>query len=71
VTREAAASVEDVLYRRTRAALFEPEARTAVAEPIAARMRALHGWDEPKTASELAAARARLAADLDFGNEPA
>jgi glycerol-3-phosphate dehydrogenase len=71
VTREAAATVEDVLYRRTRVALFEPEARSAVAEPIATRMRALLGWDEAKAAAELAAARARLAADLDFGNEPA
>jgi len=71
VTREAAAHVEDVLYRRTRAALFEPEARTAIAEPIAARMRALLGWDAARSASELSEVRARLAADLDFGNEPA
>ena len=66
VTREAAASVEDVLYRRTRAALFEPEARNTVAEPIARRMATLLGWSDEKTSAELGNARARLAADLDF-----
>jgi glycerol-3-phosphate dehydrogenase len=71
VTREAAATVEDVLYRRTRAALFEPEARTAIAEPIARRMAALLGWSDEKTSVQLAEARARLAADLDFSDEPA
>ncbi|MFI5316636.1 MAG: glycerol-3-phosphate dehydrogenase/oxidase [Myxococcota bacterium] len=71
VSREAAATVEDVLYRRTRAALFEAEARDAVAEPIARRMAGLLGWSAEKTAVELAGARARLAADLDFEDAPA
>ena len=35
VAREAAATVEDVLYRRTRAALYEPDARSAIAAPLA------------------------------------
>jgi glycerol-3-phosphate dehydrogenase len=71
VSHEAAATVEDVLYRRTRAALFEAEARNAIAEPIARRMAALLGWSAEKTGAELASARARLAADLDFADEPA
>jgi glycerol-3-phosphate dehydrogenase len=70
VQREAAATVEDVLYRRTRAALFEPEARNSIAEPIARRMAGLLGWSAEKTRSELAAASARLIADLDFADEP-
>jgi glycerol-3-phosphate dehydrogenase len=70
VSHEAAASVEDVLYRRTRVALFEAEARNAVVEPIARRMAGLLGWSAEKTSAELANARARLAADLDFADEP-
>jgi glycerol-3-phosphate dehydrogenase len=70
VQREAAATVEDVLYRRTRAALFEPEARNSIAEPIARRMAGVLGWSAEKTRSELAAASARLTADLDFADEP-
>ena len=70
VRHEAAATVEDVLYRRTRVALFEPEARSSIAEPLAQRMAVLCGWSAEKTAAELARARARLAADLDFADEP-
>jgi glycerol-3-phosphate dehydrogenase len=70
VQQEAAATVEDVLYRRTRAALFEAEARNSIAEPIARRMAGLLGWSAEKAQSELAGARARLAADLDFADEP-
>jgi glycerol-3-phosphate dehydrogenase len=70
VSREAAATVEDVLYRRTRAALFEADARNSIAEPIARRMATLLGWSDEKRDTELAAARARLAADLDFSDEP-
>jgi glycerol-3-phosphate dehydrogenase len=66
VTREAAASVEDVLYRRTRAALYEAEARTTIAAPIASRMGELLGWSEAQMSDSLAKARARLGADLDF-----
>ena len=71
VRHEAAATVEDALYRRTRVALFEAEARESVAEPIARRMAELLGWSAEKTAAELASARARLAADLDFEDGPA
>lgn len=71
VSHEAAATVEDVLYRRTRAALFESEARNLIAEPIAQRMAGLLGWSAEKAGAELASARSRLAADLDFADEPA
>jgi glycerol-3-phosphate dehydrogenase len=68
VMHEGAATVEDVLYRRTRAALYEAEARESIAAPIAARMQALLGWSEGHAAEQLAGARARLAADLDFAD---
>jgi len=66
VLQEGAATVEDVLYRRTRAALYEADARASIAAPIAARMRELLGWSDAQTSESLAQARARLAADLDF-----
>src|SRR5262245_35046991 len=69
VEREAAATVEDVLYRRTRAALYEPDARSAIVAPLAARMARLLGWSAEKTEAEVAHARARLAADLAFASE--
>jgi glycerol-3-phosphate dehydrogenase len=68
VTHEGAATVEDVLYRRTRAALYEAEARDAIAAPIAARMAALLGWSDAERESQLALTRARLAGDLAFAD---
>ena len=71
VAREAAATVEDVLYRRTRAALYEPDARSAIVAPLAARMAGLLGWSAEKSEAEVAHARARLDADLAFAGERA
>ena len=71
VAREAAATVEDVLYRRTRAALYEPDARSAIVAPLAARMAGLLGWSPEKTEAEVAHARSRLDADLAFAGERA
>ncbi|TAK61035.1 MAG: glycerol-3-phosphate dehydrogenase/oxidase [Dehalococcoidia bacterium] len=69
VRNEAAARVEDVVYRRTRAALYEPEAARAIVEPVASRMAQLLGWDAARTHDEVEATRARLAADLQFGSD--
>jgi glycerol-3-phosphate dehydrogenase len=69
VTREAAHGLEDLHYRRTRAALYDPEAREAALAPAAARMAALLGWSDAQREAQLAAVRARLAADLDFGED--
>jgi glycerol-3-phosphate dehydrogenase len=66
VMHEGAATVEDVLYRRTRAALYEADARASIAAPIASRMAELLGWSEAQAGEQLARARARLDADLDF-----
>ncbi len=68
VMHEGAATVEDVLYRRTRAALYEADARETIAAPIAARMQALLGWGDAERAGQLERARARLTADLDFAH---
>jgi glycerol-3-phosphate dehydrogenase len=66
VTHEGAATVEDVLYRRTRLALYDPDARAASVEPVAGRLADLLGWDEARRAREVEAARARLAEELAF-----
>jgi glycerol-3-phosphate dehydrogenase len=63
---EAAATLEDVLYRRLRTALYAPDARDAAAPAAAERMAARLGWDAERTAAELERARSRLAADLAF-----
>lgn len=68
VMHEGAATVEDVIYRRTRAALYEAGAGEAIAAPIAARMAELLGWSERHAAEQIRSARERLAADLDFAD---
>lgn len=63
VEHEAALTLEDLVYRRLRAVLYEPEdverALPALAELAAPAL----GWDAAETARQLAAVRARLAAD--------
>jgi glycerol-3-phosphate dehydrogenase len=63
---EAAATLEDVLYRRLRTAWYVPGARAESVEPIAQRMAELLGWDSERVAREIGSARSRLAADLSF-----
>lgn len=67
---EGASSVLDALYRRTRVALYEPDVRDALVEPLARHMARILGWRAPRRESQIADARARLAADLAFGTEP-
>ncbi len=66
VMEEGAASVRDLLYRRTRTALYEPGESERVLGAVAARMAELLGWSGERTAQEVSKMRARLAADLDF-----
>jgi glycerol-3-phosphate dehydrogenase len=63
---EGALSLEDVHYRRTRAAVYHPEAREAGLAPSARRLARLLGWSPEREAMELAGVRARMAADLAF-----
>jgi glycerol-3-phosphate dehydrogenase len=63
---EGAATVEDVIYRRIRNALFVPEAREASLLPIADRLAGLLGWSDERKRGEVDRARARLDADLRF-----
>jgi len=65
VRYEGATSVEDVVYRRSRIALYESHARDAV-QPIAERMAQLFGWNGEQLGEQLRLVRNRLAADLTF-----
>ncbi len=62
----AAASVEDVVYRRLRSAWFVPGAREESVAPTAERMAALLGWDAERTRGEIDGVHARLDMDLAF-----
>jgi glycerol-3-phosphate dehydrogenase len=65
VTREAAVTLEDVFYRRTRVAPYEPAAAQWI-EPMAAQTAKLLSWTEARRKSEVARVRERLACDLHF-----
>ncbi|MEE4361172.1 MAG: glycerol-3-phosphate dehydrogenase/oxidase [Pseudomonadales bacterium] len=66
VSMEAAHSLEDLIYRRTRAAWFSPQECAALLEPAARRMGALLGWSEAERARQIAAVRARIDDELSF-----
>lgn len=66
VAEEAAATLEDLVYRRTRVALYDPAAREALLAPAAARLGTLLGWDAARVEREIAQTRRRLDQDLGF-----
>jgi glycerol-3-phosphate dehydrogenase len=63
---EDALRLEDVLYRRTGAALYDPVGREALLAPVAELMARKLGWSDARRASEVAAVRERLVEDLAF-----
>jgi glycerol-3-phosphate dehydrogenase len=65
VEHEGALTLEDVFYRRTRHALYDPSGSLALA-PMAEALAARLGWDDARTQSELAEVGQRFASDLDF-----
>jgi glycerol-3-phosphate dehydrogenase len=71
VANEGAVSVEDVLFRRTRTTVYEPDERESVVEPTAQRMAKRLGWTSEQTADEVARVRARLAEELSFAERGA
>jgi glycerol-3-phosphate dehydrogenase len=60
---EGAATLEDFLYRRSRAPLYDTDVCGAIAAPAARRLAHLLDWSEARRSAELDAVRARLAAD--------
>jgi glycerol-3-phosphate dehydrogenase len=63
---EGAATLEDFLYRRSRAPLYDTDVCRELVEPASQRMAHLLDWDDARLRSELAAATARLAADRSW-----
>jgi glycerol-3-phosphate dehydrogenase len=57
VRHEGATRAEDVLYRRTRVALYHPAWRESLVEPVVAQMALLLGWDAGRCAEERARVR--------------
>ncbi len=66
---EGAHSLEDVLYRRTRAALYSPQETSGLVEPIADLMSETLGWTEEKRAQEVTRVKRLLEADIAFRKE--
>ena len=66
VEEEAAQTLEDVVYRRTRAAWYAPVEREAMLAAAAARMASLLAWDDAEQARQLDAARMRLRDEFAF-----
>ncbi len=63
---DGALTLEDLVYRRTRAAWYTPAEREALVAPAAEMMADQLGWDEARTASEIESVRARYASELQF-----
>ena len=63
---EGAATLEDVVYRRVRTAVYVPEIADTSVERIAARMAELLGWDDERRRAEVDRVRLRLRDDLAF-----
>ena len=63
---DGALTLEDLVYRRTRAAWYTPAERDDLVAPAASLMGDLLGWDEARTAAEIDAVRDRFASELQF-----
>jgi glycerol-3-phosphate dehydrogenase len=63
---DGALTLEDLIYRRTRAAWYTPAERDALIDPAASLMADRLGWDEVRTADEVESVRARFASELQF-----
>ena len=66
LAEEGAATVGDVLHRRTRAALYEPRERTALVRPVAERMARQLGWTAKKMGEEISTSMDTLTRELAF-----
>jgi glycerol-3-phosphate dehydrogenase len=67
---EGARGLEDVVYRRLRAAWFLPAELPVLIPGVAAELAERLGWDERKRDAETARIRARLADELAFRTAP-
>ena len=63
---DAALTLEDVIYRRTRAAWYTPAERDGLLAPAASQMADLLGWDDARTTTEIESVRSRFTTELQF-----
>ena len=63
---DGALTLEDVIYRRTRAAWYTPAERDGLLAPAASQMADLLGWDDTRTTTEIESVRSRFATELQF-----
>ncbi|MCB0992994.1 MAG: glycerol-3-phosphate dehydrogenase/oxidase [Acidimicrobiales bacterium] len=63
---EAAVTLEDVVYRRTRVAWYLPTHRNELADAMARRMATKLGWDDARTIAELERVQHLFADELAF-----
>lgn len=66
---DGALTLEDLVYRRTRAAWYTPSEREALLAPAAWMMGDLLGWDKARTTAEIDAVRTRYDSELQFKAE--
>jgi len=66
VGHEGAMTLEDVIYRRTRAAWYSPGERDALLAPIADRLAGLLGWSDAERGGQIDEVRARIGWELAF-----
>lgn len=63
---DGALTLEDLVYRRTRAAWYTPAEREELLAPAASLMGNLLNWDNARTSAEIDAVRVRYASELQF-----
>ena len=63
---EAATTVEDVIYRRTLAAWFQPHHRAELAAAVADRMTELLAWSPQQREEQVRSVQQRFAGELEF-----
>jgi len=66
---DGAATLEDVLYRRTRVALYAPEECDALVAPLSHRLAERLGWSEEERAAQCKDVREQRAHDLAFQSQ--
>ena len=66
VEKEAAMTLEDVIYRRTRAAWYRPQERAALVAPVADIMATKLGWAAEHTTAEIKKVNDRFRYELAF-----
>jgi len=63
---DGAATLEDILYRRTRVALYAPEECDALVDPLSHKVAERLGWSEEERAAQCKAVQEQRAHDLAF-----